>query len=276
MISVTNGTARVAPSAAGHQADAKTAYAPIAPVHIIWHDCPEAVDAAYWRPACEAEGVTLEELRGGMSTGVDEDGNEIEITQEQTLQAMRSMGFWGFVDTTTRTIHAWADPATPDNAIMEFLGHEIGHITGQPDASDWEEEMRADQYGSLVKMAHSLLLTRPAAPAAPAVDADRELLAQAAKAAGYKVHSKDGRAPGIYIVLNERVTHWNPLHDDGDVFRLAVTRNIVVSQCPNTVQAGYGRPRRYLHVSLNTAGGDRLAATRRAIVSAAAEIGGAA
>lgn len=152
--------------------DAKTAYAPIAPVQIVWHDSPEAVDAAHWKPLCDDEGITLEELQSGVAVGSDSNGEEVEMTHEQMIQSMRDMGFWGFVDTKTRTIHAWADPATPDNAIMEFLGHEIGHVTGIPDARDWEEEMRADQYGGLVKMAHSLLLTRPAAPAAPAVDAD--------------------------------------------------------------------------------------------------------
>ena len=152
--------------------DAKTAYAPIAPVQIVWHDSPEAVDAAHWKPLCDDEGITLEELQSGVAVGSDSNGEEVEMTHEQMIQSMRDMGFWGFVDTKTRTIHAWADPATPDNAIMEFLGHEIGHVTGMPDAREWEEEMRADQYGGLVKMAHSLLLTRPAAPAAPALSTE--------------------------------------------------------------------------------------------------------
>ncbi|QYW05705.1 hypothetical protein [Phage blackswan219-6] len=89
---------------------------------------------------------------------------------------------------------------------------------------------------------------------------DRELLELAAKAAGISTYE------------------WNPLIDDGDAFRLAVRCNIAVN--PMTVD-GLNRPQ---HES--TAGcverwtscierhnGDPAAATRRAIVRAAAELG---
>jgi hypothetical protein len=66
---------------------------------------------------------------------------------------------------------------------------------------------------------------------------------------------------------------WNPLTDDGDALRLAVKLHMTVrcymgSPC---VQIGVpGRPNAYVD---ETDQGDPAAATRRAIVRAAAEIG---
>jgi len=83
---------------------------------------------------------------------------------------------------------------------------------------------------------------------------DRELLELAAKAAGIEVHT---------IEDADGVVHWdgwNPLADDGDALRLAVRLNLW-----EAVRDGYQHAD-----SLDT---DPQAATRRAIVRAAAEIG---
>lgn len=85
---------------------------------------------------------------------------------------------------------------------------------------------------------------------------DRELLEFAAKAAGYTLGS---------TTLDD--DYWNPIHDDGDALRLAV-------QC--TQLFGFYRFLRAWLVAMKTESGDPtdpLAATRRAIVMAAAEIG---
>ena len=89
---------------------------------------------------------------------------------------------------------------------------------------------------------------------------DRELLELAAKAAGYK----------------KRFVHylgWNPLIDDGDALRLAVKLGLGVS-----VPLGYKRTDVVAFSdsrinAIESHGSDPLAATRRAIVRAAAEIG---
>ena len=89
---------------------------------------------------------------------------------------------------------------------------------------------------------------------------DRELLELAAKAAGYK----------------KRFVHylgWNPLIDDGDALRLAVKLGLGVS-----VPLGYKRTDVVAFSDsrinvIESHGSDPLAATRRAIVRAAAEIG---
>jgi hypothetical protein len=97
---------------------------------------------------------------------------------------------------------------------------------------------------------------------------DRELLELAAKAAGIGLkwhHSHNdayARRNGEYWAV------WNPLTDDGDALRLAVKVEIDVVHAFGTRTA----------VAENTSGyaaeeQDPYAATRRAIVRAAAEIG---
>ena len=112
---------------------------------------------------------------------------------------------------------------------------------------------------------------------------DRELLELAAKAAGifeqgewfdnYDVDSNgvDRVFCQSFVVGN---TEWNPLTDDGDALRLAVKLNIPIWEC-----AQYNRAMaevRYGAASCEywePVGDDPYAATRRAIVRAAAEIG---
>lgn len=106
---------------------------------------------------------------------------------------------------------------------------------------------------------------------------DRELLEMAAKAAGLEIHTvrqverdEEGCAnSGLWIVNGS--TCWNPLTDDGDALRLAVKLRleVFVERVENQTSVGcwtgnYGVQRHE---------GDPYAATRRAIVRAAAEIG---
>ena len=84
---------------------------------------------------------------------------------------------------------------------------------------------------------------------------DRELLELAAKAAGIDVHTIED-ADGVL-----HWDGWNPLADDGDALRLAVKLNIDA-----------GKPGMRLRIDWRS-WEDPYAATRRAIVRAAAEIG---
>jgi len=92
---------------------------------------------------------------------------------------------------------------------------------------------------------------------------DRELLELAAKAAGYTLREQYAGYPPIAEELNAA---WNPLTDDGDALRLAVKLGLLkghpalLHEFASTVFPG-GAPQ------------DPYAATRRAIVRAAAEIG---
>ena len=96
---------------------------------------------------------------------------------------------------------------------------------------------------------------------------NKELLELAAKAAGYKMHPE--KFVGDYWLKDGMV--WNPLTDDGDALRLAVKLQLCVD-------IGYAIE--FVGVLINgeyvvdvKQGDDPYAATRRAIVRAAAEIG---
>jgi hypothetical protein len=102
---------------------------------------------------------------------------------------------------------------------------------------------------------------------------DRELLKLAAKAAGIEIDPIDAAHEP------ENWCNWNPLEDDGDALRLAVKLSINIqhetltdSPFYETVNCGlYGENSPEWCEEIK--GKDPYAATRRAIVRAAAEIG---
>jgi hypothetical protein len=112
---------------------------------------------------------------------------------------------------------------------------------------------------------------------------DRELLELAAKAAGYEWtgYFGDDEVECQYfdIGLGEEVVPWNPLTDDGDALRLAVKCEMSLDLFDDLIRVGYTLPDESLRPADRTADviespkADPCAATRRAIVRAAAEIG---
>jgi hypothetical protein len=105
---------------------------------------------------------------------------------------------------------------------------------------------------------------------------DRELLELAARAAGYQyLWNIDS------LLIKGLEGHWNPLTDDGDALRLAVKLGMTVN-IENDIEttcatAGWSSGRMLPDgVAAELHDGDPYAATRRAIVRAAAEIGRAA
>ena len=94
---------------------------------------------------------------------------------------------------------------------------------------------------------------------------DKELLTLAAKAAG-----------GVYrytgIIRDGEFAKWNPLGDDGDALRLAVKLEIDVMFWLGFVSADVPEQEQTLQEEYSIHD-DPYAATRRAIVRAAAEIG---
>jgi len=99
---------------------------------------------------------------------------------------------------------------------------------------------------------------------------DRELLEDAAKAAGVALEWND--SPGYYSDWRglPQWNHWNPLLDDGDAFRLAVKLKLTLDIGDDASEAVSP-----IHWHAEQHKGDPLAATRRAIVRAAAAMGGA-
>ena len=105
---------------------------------------------------------------------------------------------------------------------------------------------------------------------------DRELLELAAKAAGIEGEWGDNEHPGGDGIWDFCYC-WNPLYNDGDALRLAVTLNMTVLADPGidgSVAAQIDPPLSPHSVWADeVAVPDHYAATRRAIVRAAAEIG---
>lgn len=112
---------------------------------------------------------------------------------------------------------------------------------------------------------------------------DRELLELAAKAAGIAPQWAAGVPPlfweqrsdsewGLYRAnANGTQTRWNPLADDGDALRLAVKLGLKFQFFDSSRTAFSGEFD--MAVAQEETGNDPYAATRRAIVRAAAEIG---
>lgn len=99
---------------------------------------------------------------------------------------------------------------------------------------------------------------------------DRELLEGAAKAAGIDA-TKPEYAGGVFLGFRCRDTkpvHWNPLTDDGDALRLAVQLKIDLEFGQEDVTASVWTDTAYIGAFQ-----EKHAATRRAIVRAAYEIG---
>jgi hypothetical protein len=100
---------------------------------------------------------------------------------------------------------------------------------------------------------------------------DRELLQAAAKAAGYSVaRLSDDDDSALCLVGVQQA--WNPLTDDGEAFRLSVQLQLDVVRFLSLVRVDYQVGREYFE-TIEVNGVDPYAATRRAIVRAAAEIG---
>ena len=92
---------------------------------------------------------------------------------------------------------------------------------------------------------------------------DRELLELAAKACGLEEAK-------MRIEFNQ----WNPIEDDGDALRLAVSIFIDIRPSPDDWRhVACGRNDKVFDWQIEMLGNDPLAATRRAITRAAAEIG---
>ena len=104
---------------------------------------------------------------------------------------------------------------------------------------------------------------------------DRELLEAAARAVGYEIHAKwqaerdDAGYGAVGLWLQSGHTGWNPLTDDAAAFRLAASLGLVVDFSRPSAALPFTR-----HEYTLSEGGNNPEATRRAIVRAAAQIGG--
>ena len=103
---------------------------------------------------------------------------------------------------------------------------------------------------------------------------DQQLLELAAKAAGIKISKSPAGKLWVRFVVTSW-DEWNPLEDDGDALQLAVKLGLFVDVYDAEVVTGWVVDKDSMSMeTLNQPkGNDPYAATRRAIVRAAAEIG---
>lgn len=98
---------------------------------------------------------------------------------------------------------------------------------------------------------------------------DQEQLKLAAKAAGIYQEPVFYPNEGV-ISFGDKCTEWDPLNDDGDAFRLAVKLRLLIQFTKSTIIICDSAGKQLYMFGLKD---DPYAATRRAIVRAAAEIG---
>lgn len=106
---------------------------------------------------------------------------------------------------------------------------------------------------------------------------DREMLELAAKAAGAEVTGMRGNLPVYGMPVEDEdcctYTRWDPLNDDGDALRLAILIPINIELDMAAVEANAVLTDISVNVLFSEFSDDPYAATRRAIVRCAAEIG---
>jgi hypothetical protein len=98
---------------------------------------------------------------------------------------------------------------------------------------------------------------------------DKKLLELAAKAAGIDLVTWS-KPVKFAIKGSTPLVLWNPLTDDGDALRLAVKLKMLINVMTKSVQVDIEKIE---DAALENIDGDPYAATRHAIVRAAAEIG---
>jgi hypothetical protein len=113
---------------------------------------------------------------------------------------------------------------------------------------------------------------------------DRELLERAAKAAGlrltwgdkYRLGDDEIDCTDLPYALSdgpdESPFYWNPLTDDGDALRLAVKLEIAINPFAGKTVVAHNESGRMGHEKWDCWDDDPFAATRRAIVRAAAAL----
>ncbi len=101
---------------------------------------------------------------------------------------------------------------------------------------------------------------------------DRKLLELAVKACQWTLEYDDNERLSwiIWSDNNVPIYRWNPLTDDGDALRLAVKLGIHIT---NSLSEAWASTEKVTAIQIFDQDTDPYAATRRAIVRAAAEIG---
>lgn len=125
---------------------------------ITWHETPESIHRAFWESSAIEAGISYEEMMSeGDFCGEDEFGNEHVFDFVTVIEAIRDQGVWGFMDSADHRIHAWRGDGASQELIIHMLAHEIGHATGEGNLDPIQEEMRAEQFGRVARLAYQMM-----------------------------------------------------------------------------------------------------------------------
>lgn len=87
---------------------------------------------------------------------IDEKGELVKVNEEDLFAGIRTLGIWGWVDDNS-TIHYWRGEDVDSPTVMHFLGHEIGHLSGDCHEDEYKEELRAEEFGLVASKAFEIL-----------------------------------------------------------------------------------------------------------------------
>ena len=116
-------------------------------IKIQVHDSPESVESALWR-------LPVEELSQGSVGCVDGQGNDIEMSFDEQMKAIKQMGFYGFADSKNKVIHIWASLEASIEDLVAFFAHERGHLIGPNHRDFLKEEQKAELYSICAAFAY--------------------------------------------------------------------------------------------------------------------------
>ena len=118
-----------------------------APIKFVRHDTPESL-------VCELWEMTEEELRASEMGVVLLDGTSMSFSYEDSIEAARTSGLWGFFIQATREIHYWmAEDCEPSKFVL-FAAHELMHAAkSSKQRASVAEELLCELVGRIASMA---------------------------------------------------------------------------------------------------------------------------
>ena len=98
-----------------------------------------------------------EELENSVVSTETFDNRILDITMQHLTDSIQKMGLCGFALKEEKEIHYWIGESKDRKDLIFFIAHELGHLIGQIEEDDKEEEHRADSYGYVALKAIELV-----------------------------------------------------------------------------------------------------------------------
>jgi hypothetical protein len=130
----------------------------IAEISLVVHPTPDHICRIYFQ--VDTDNDPEEDFR---YFGIDQAGEETEVTWKEMLDGMQSTGCWGFAATKQKEVHLWVDSTFNRRNLLALLAHEIGHIVEKEylkvkaEGGYSKEEKRADLFAAAALLADEWL-----------------------------------------------------------------------------------------------------------------------